>query len=56
MYGPTSESAEGRYSPAECIGARKTRIEGNPDIDYVSTSMPSAAILQFECTPAVCPG
>ncbi len=27
-----------RYSPAECIGARKTRIEGNPDRDYVSTS------------------
>jgi hypothetical protein len=38
MYGPTSESAKGRYSPAECIGARKTRIEGNPDIDHVSAS------------------
>jgi hypothetical protein len=38
LYGPTSESAKGRYSPAECIGSRKTRIEGNPDIDHVSTS------------------
>ena len=32
------ESAKGRYSPAECIGIRKNRIEGNPDMDHVSTS------------------
>lgn len=38
IYGATSESAKGRYSPAECIGARKERIEGNPDFDHVSTS------------------
>jgi len=38
LYGATPESAKGRYSPAECIGARKTRIEGNPDYDHVSTS------------------
>ena len=38
LYGATSESAKGRYSPAECIGSRKMRIEGNPDIDHVSTS------------------
>jgi hypothetical protein len=25
-------------APAECIGARKTRIEGNPDWRHVSTS------------------
>jgi len=30
--------AEKRYSPAECIGTRKTRIEGDPDPAYVSTS------------------
>src|ERR1700726_2487243 len=29
---------KGRYSPAECIGARKERIEGNPDPKYVSTA------------------
>jgi hypothetical protein len=29
---------KGRYSPAECIGARKERIEGNPDPKHVSTS------------------
>jgi len=28
----------GRYSPAECIGARKDRIEGRPDPKHVSTS------------------
>src|SRR6202043_3959233 len=29
---------KGRYSPAECIGARKERIEGNPDPRHISTS------------------
>jgi IS1 family transposase len=38
LYGATSESAKGHYSPAECIGARKERIEGNPDMKHVSTS------------------
>jgi IS1 family transposase len=38
LYGCTSESGKGRYSPAECIGARKQRIEGNPDPKHVSTS------------------
>jgi len=31
LYGAASVSVKGRYSPAECIGARKERIEGNPD-------------------------
>ncbi len=38
MYGAAPESARGRYSPAECIGARKERIEGSPDPKHVSTS------------------
>jgi hypothetical protein len=38
LYGATSEGAKGRYSPAECVGARKTRIEGDPDPAHVSTS------------------
>jgi IS1 family transposase len=38
IYGPSSEHAVGRYSPAECIGAKKERIEGNPDMKHVSTS------------------
>jgi IS1 family transposase len=37
LYGPTI-TAPGRYSPAECIGAKKQRVEGNPDIKHVSTS------------------
>jgi IS1 family transposase len=37
IYGNSPE-AKGRYSPAECIGAKKERIEGNPDPKYVSTS------------------
>jgi hypothetical protein len=37
IYGadPTGEK---RYSPTECIGAVKHRVEGNPDPKYVSTS------------------
>jgi IS1 family transposase len=38
LYGPTSEAAKGRYSPAECIGARKMPIEGKPDPKHISTS------------------
>jgi IS1 family transposase len=38
IYGASLESAIGRYSPAECIGARKTPIEGNPDPKHISTS------------------
>jgi hypothetical protein len=37
LYGESPE-AEKRYSPAVCIGARKTRIEGEPDMKHVSTS------------------
>ncbi len=38
MYGAAPDSAKGRYSPAECTGARKTWIEGDPDPKHVSTS------------------
>ena len=37
LYGDTPSPA-GRYSPAECTGIRKTRIEGRPDKAHVSTS------------------
>ena len=37
LYGEAPE-AEKRYSPAVCAGARKSRIEGNPDPKHVSTS------------------
>ena len=37
VYGPPLEGQR-RYSPAECIGAVKHRVEGNPDPKYVSTS------------------
>ena len=38
LYGAAPESAKGRYSPAECTGIIKTRIEGTPDPKHVSTS------------------
>jgi IS1 family transposase len=37
IYGEAPDP-EKRYSPAECIGAKKTAIEGNPDPDHISTS------------------
>jgi IS1 family transposase len=38
IYGNSPENAKGRYSPAECTGAKKMRVEGNPDERHVSTS------------------
>jgi 3-methyladenine DNA glycosylase/8-oxoguanine DNA glycosylase len=38
IYGESPESAMGRYGPAECTGAVKTRIEGDPDPKHISTS------------------
>jgi len=35
---PTRGEGQTRYSPAECCGARKTRVKGNPDMAQVSTS------------------
>jgi hypothetical protein len=38
IYGESPDSFKGRYSPAECIGAEKRRIEGSPDPKHISTS------------------
>jgi IS1 family transposase len=39
FYGESvNPGPERKYSPGVCIGARKDRIEGNPDRDFVSTS------------------
>jgi len=38
LYGETPEAMKGRYSPAECIGAKKEPITGTPDQAHVSTS------------------
>jgi IS1 family transposase len=37
IYGPAPEGPR-RYSPAECLGAVKTAIQGDPDMAHVSTS------------------
>jgi hypothetical protein len=42
LYGAAPEGPQVRYSPAECIGIRKTRITGNPDPAHVSTSYSEA--------------
>jgi len=38
IYGPTPKGAEGKYSPSECIGAKRTPITGNPNPDHINTS------------------
>lgn len=38
IYGPAPEGPQRRYSPAECIGISKHRIEGRPNPKLVSTS------------------
>jgi IS1 family transposase len=38
IYGDTPEGGEVRYSPAQCMGARKANITGKPDFKHISTS------------------
>ena len=38
VYGASPESSKGKYSPADCVGVQKHRIEGDPDMKYASTS------------------
>jgi hypothetical protein len=38
LCGASTESAKGRYSPADCTGTIKTPIEGEPDPAHISTS------------------
>lgn len=39
LYGPGPDTSTGsRYSPAECLGAKKERILGEPNMAHVSTS------------------
>ena len=38
LYGAAPDAMKGRYSPAECAGTRKRRVEGNPAKEDVSTS------------------
>jgi IS1 family transposase len=38
LFGETPDAFKGRYSPAQCLGAKKNKITGNPDRQHVSTS------------------
>ncbi|HEX3998556.1 MAG TPA: hypothetical protein VHX65_08415 [Pirellulales bacterium] len=38
QFGNETGPAETRYSPGKCLGAIKQQVEGNPDMDLVSTS------------------
>lgn len=38
LYGEAPAGPERRYSPMECVGARKRRVKGRPDEAHVSTS------------------
>jgi len=38
IYGPSANGVEVRYSPAQCMGAKKAVISGNPEFSHISTS------------------
>ena len=38
IYGPDPKEDQRRYSPAQCLGAEKHRIIGNPREEHISTS------------------
>lgn len=45
IYGKPEQGPEVRYSPAQCMGARKAAIMGTPDFAHVSTSYAERANL-----------
>jgi IS1 family transposase len=45
IYGPSAEASQHRYSPAQCMGAKKAVITGTPDFGHVSTSIAERANL-----------
>ncbi|HMO84712.1 MAG TPA: DDE-type integrase/transposase/recombinase [Lacipirellulaceae bacterium] len=47
IYGATPEGPEVRYSPAQCMGARKALVTGSPDYRHVSTSFAERANLSM---------
>jgi hypothetical protein len=51
LYGENPE-AEKRYGPVECIGIRKTRIEGNPDPITFRLATRSGRTSVCGCAPA----
>lgn len=38
IYGEGPQGPERRYSPMQCVGARKRQVSGRPDLKHVSTS------------------
>ncbi len=45
VYGKSPDGPETRYSPAQCMGAKKAVITGSPEIRHVSTSFVERANL-----------
>jgi hypothetical protein len=35
IYGNEPQTGEVRYSPAQCMGARKAAITGQPDVHHI---------------------
>lgn len=46
-YGNEQGTPETRYSPGKCLGATKHQVNGNPDMDHVSTSFAERQNLNF---------
>ena len=39
IYGKPDNGPDARYSPAQCMGARKVMVDGNPEYSHVSISI-----------------
>jgi len=50
IYGHTPNTPETRYSPAQCMGARKAVVSGRPDYEHVSTSHVERSNLSIRTT------
>lgn len=49
LYGEApGAGSDQRYSPAECVGSRKTPVTGNPDPKHISTSYAERANLTMQ--------
>jgi IS1 transposase len=38
IYGEPDKTGESRYSPGQCMGAKRAVITGNPEVKHISTS------------------
>jgi hypothetical protein len=48
MFSSPGLKDDTRYSPAKCIGAKRSKVMGDPDRDHISTSTPNDRIYKYQ--------